>query len=162
MKYLVYLFIALLLTGCRASKKVTEQTSTIQTEECAKDSGRVDVKDLSVLDTRIDELRTETEELNVTITNYSAPDSTGRQYATQTTTVQYNRKADNKKQENSNLTQNMELEAEGTRNTSQGEITEQRDREHKEKPPERWPGIVLILVIIAVGYVGYRKFKRIL
>ena len=162
MKYLVYLFIALLLTGCRASKKVTEQTSTIQTEECAKDSGRVDVKDLSVLDTRIDELRTETEELNVTITNYSAPDSTGRQYATQTTTVQYSRKADNKKQENSNLAQNIELEAEGTRNTSQGERTEQRDREHKEKPPERWPGIVLILVIIAIGYVGYRKFKRIL
>ena len=160
MKYLVYLFIALLLTGCRASKKVTEQTSTIQTEECAKDSGRVDVKDLSVLDTRIDELRMETEELNVTITNYSAPDSTGRQYATQTTTVQYNRKADNKKQENSNLAQNIELEAEGTRNTSQGERTEQRDREHKEKPPERWPGIVLILVIIAVGYAVYRKLKR--
>lgn len=162
MKYLFYLMLALLLTGCRASKKVTEQTSTIQTEECAKGSGRVDVKDLSVLDTRIDELRTETEELNVTITNYSAPDSTGRQYATQTTTVQYNRNADNKKQENSNLTQNTELEAEGARNTSQGERIEQREREHKEKPPERWPGIVLIIVIIAVGYVVYRKFKRIL
>ena len=160
MKYLVYLFIALLLTGCRASKKVTEQTSTIQTEECAKDSGRVDVKDLSVLDTRIDELRTETEELNVTITNYSAPDSTGRQYATQTTTVQYNRKANNKKQENSNLAQNIELEAEGTRNTSQGERTEQRDREHKEKPPERWPGILLFLIALVTGYVVYRKLKR--
>ena len=162
MKYLVYLLIALLLTGCRTSKKVTEQTYTIQTEECAKDSGRVDVKDLSVLDTRIDELKTETEELNLIITNYSSPDSTGRQYATQTTTVQYNRKADNQKQENSSLAQNIELEAEGTRNTSKGERTERRDWEHKEKPPERWPGIVLILVIVAVGHVVYRKCKRIL
>lgn len=162
MKYLVYLFIALLLTGCRASKKVTEQTQLVETEECVQDSGRVDVNATANLDRRIDELKTETEDLTVTITNFSPPDSTGNQYMTSTTTVQYNRKADNKKQENSNLVQNTELEAEGTRNTTQGERTEQREKEHKEKPPERWLGIVLILVIIAVGYVVYRKFKRIL
>ena len=161
MKYLVYLFIALLLTGCRASKKVTEHTQLVETEECVQDSGRVDVNATANLDRRIDELKTETEDLTVTITNFSPPDSTGNQYMTSTTTVQYNRKADNKKQENSNLVQNTELEAEGTRNTTQGERTEQREREHKEKPPERWPGIVLILVIIAVGYVVYGKFKRI-
>lgn len=159
MKYLVYLFIALLLTGCRASKKVTEQTSTIQTEECTNDSGRIDVKDLSVLDTRIDELKTETEELNVTITNYSAPDSTGKQYATQTITAQYNRRADNKKQGNSNLTQNTELEAEGARNTSQDKRTEQHEREHKEKPPERWPYVVIVTVALAIGYGVYRKLR---
>ena len=159
MKYLFYLMLALLLTGCRVSKKVTEQTTTVQTEENAKDSGRVDVKDISVLDTRLDELNTETEELNVTITNYSAPDSTGRQYATQTTTVKYNRRADNKKEGNSNLMQNTKLEAEGTRNTSQGERTEQREREHKEKPPERWPYVVIVAVALAIGYGVYRKLR---
>lgn len=159
MKYLFYLMLALLLTGCRASKKVTEQTTTVQTEENTKDSGRVDVKDISVLDTRLDELNTETEELNVTITNYSAPDSTGRQYATQTTTLQYNRRADNKKEGNSNLMQNTKLEAEGTRNTSQGERTEQREREHKEKPPERWPYVVIVAVALAIGYGVYRKLR---
>lgn len=162
MKYLIYLFVALLLTGCRASKKVTEQTLLMETEECVQDSGRVDVNATANLDCRTDELKTETEDLTVTITNFSPPDSTGNQYVTSTKTVQYNRKAGNKKQESSNLIQNIELEAEGTRNTAQGERTEQHEREHKEKPPERWLGIVLILVIIAVGYVVYRKFKRIL
>ena len=160
MKYLIYLFIALLLTGCRASKKVTEQTQLMETEECVQDSGRFYVNATSSLDRRIDELKTETEDLTVTITNFSPPDSTGNQYMTSTTTLQYNRKADNKRLESSNLVQNTELEAEGTRNTAQGERTEQLEREHKEKPPERWPGILLFLIVLVTGYVVYRKLKR--
>lgn len=160
MKYLIYLFIALLLTGCRASKKVTEQTQLMETEECVQDSGRVDVNATANMDRRTDELKTETEDLTVTITNFSPPDSTGNQYMTSTTTVQYNRKAGNKKLESSNLVQNTELEAEGTRNTAQGERTEQCESEHKEKPPERWPGVLLFLIALVTGFVVYRKLKR--
>lgn len=159
MKYLIYLFIALLLTGCRASKKVTEQTQLMETEECVQDSGRVDVNATANLDRRTDELKTETEDLTVTITNFSPPDSTGNQYMTSTTTVQYNRKAGNKKLESSNLVQNSNLEAEGTRNTSQGARTEQCDREQKEKPPERWPYVVIVAVALAIGYGVYRKLR---
>lgn len=159
MKYLIYLFVALLLTGCRASKRVIEQTQLMETEECVQDSGRFDVNATSSLVRRIDELKTETEDLTVTITNFSPPDSTGNQYMTSTTTLQYNRKADNKKQENNNLVQNTELEAEGTRNTTQGERTEQCERENKEKPPERWPYVVIVAVALAIGYGVYRKLR---
>ena len=159
MKYLIYLFIALLLTGCRASKKVTEQTQIQQSETCSQDSGRVDVNETANLDRQTDELRTETEEFNVTIKNFSPPDSTGKQYMTSTTTIQYNRNTDNKKQEKSNLVQNSNLEAEGTRNTSQGARTEQCDREQKEKPPERWPYVVIVAVALAIGYDVYRKLR---
>lgn len=159
MKYLIYLFVALLLTGCRASKKVIEQTQLMETEECVQDSGRFDVNATFSLDSRIDELKTETEDLTVTITNFSPPDSTGNQYMTSTTTLQYNRKADNKKQENNNLVQNTELEAEGTRNTTQGERTEQCERENKEKPPERCPYVVIVAVALAIGYGVYRKLR---
>lgn len=159
MKYLIYLFIALLLTGCRASKKVTEQTQLMETEKYVQDSGRVDVNATANLDRQTDELKTETEDLTVTITNFSPPDSTGKQYMTSTTTIQYNRNADNKKQEKSNLVQNSNLEAVGTRNTSQGARTEQCDREQKEKPPERWPYVVIVAVALAIGYGVYRKLR---
>ena len=161
MKYLICLLLALLLTGCRASKKITEEVRTSQVQEQQSDSGHAEIKDLSVLSRRFEELKTESEEVNIILTKYSPPDSTGKQHKTSAASIRYNRNTDKAKQEKDSLVQMMETTIEKSRNTERNGMVEQREREHKEKPPERWLTILLVVIILAAGYGTYRKMKRI-
>ncbi len=159
MKYLFYLFLALLLTGCRATRKVVEQSTVMQTEENETDSSRVETTDLSTLSRRLEELQTEAEDMNITITSFSPPDSTGKQHKTASATIQYNRKTDRRKQEEDSLVLVNEQTEESTHSKAQAGTLEQREREHKEKPPERWPYVMFVLIALAIGYSVYRKLK---
>ncbi len=160
MKKLFYLLmLILLLTGCRASKRIAEKSEMLEAKESVVDSGRIRHEERSTFDNKLTEFVQEAERLSLTLTQYSPPDSVGKQYKTTETTVQYNRATGQKKTKQANLTQEKNTTAEGTRKTAQAGKVERREREQKEKPPERCPHLLFIGILFLIVYSAYRKTK---
>lgn len=148
---------ALMLMGCRSSRKVVKEDAHIEEELC--DSARED----SVTKDSQSESReasfSERERASVRVTELSEPDSMGRQHPVRVTEIDYSRESD------ANIKEKEEKEAQTVKSRQslkKGKKQGNRSRETKtarRRPVLWWLYAVIALLGVALYYY-YKKRRR--
>ncbi len=159
-----------MLSGCKTTKTATEAKNETKTEQ-KNDVTTTSEQEQSVSKTtKTDERLAENDTLEETITEtlWSAPDSTGKQFPTKTTTTERKRHRDSKGESSTTTNENKD-ERNVNQTIDKSQVDENIKTESEIKTTEKtrtpawvtWGVIFIIFALLVVGLAVLKRFRLI-